>query len=275
MFIIINCNTDTTFNKQKTHKELTDTILAGFDFNSEDYELYLVRVFGQELEEGLHYYSDDKALLSELKKQWVIRDSNCNEKLWYDHILYLVKNDSVKLKIGIGSKTNELYVNDLRRKYCFDSQKYLFYYSERFQKIYCKKYEFKNIKERDDIMSNIDTNNLIANHLYNTRSLKYKFVKRFKYSFKFHIKEYSTSKFLFDDIRIDLYNRIEKKYKCSDFFLDSNYGDYNGNHEEGVASYTVDIYCNKDLYNKFDLYECVENYDEQPLRVTIFSTVPL
>lgn len=271
IFIISFCYTcKGNENKEERLIELSKKhfIFGDYDFDSNDYSLYIIEVSSKNNNPSINLYTKDSSLLNQLKSLWVYQDESygrCAPK----YTLYLKRNDTICMEFEISVECNEIFIEG--KQFQFNANDLFLSYLKKFQALYKYNLEFNNLKTRSEVLSKICKKNIVLEEITSPPSIKYEHIYRFNYIIKV---EYEKRYNYYEKSIIKiLYEQIKNKYPGEAFWLECNYAVRE--RESEMNTYLIDLYCNKTLFNKFNIYKKIENYESVPLKLSFFSTTPL
>ncbi len=268
LIILIGCIASNTNDQSKSNDNIlenTINVFDSYDFNSGDYSLYILSDKIVQSENKSNYYTNDKEILKKLKNLWDVNQisyGRCSP----GYILYLLKKDSICLKFKISTKCEDLFL--FKTQYKFNSKDLFVNYLKEFKPLYYYSFNFKSMEERYEFISRNKFNSIVLNELGNINNIKFKFICRFNYSEC--IDSNQKWNFSWDTISNKLTKHIKMKFETEDFILESSYGSFIKDIKKG--NWIVNLYCNKSLYDRFNLFKKVEFFDKDSFCLTFYST---
>lgn len=268
MILLINIstcsNSNTTADEDTKNTTKGSSIFDGFDFEKSNFTLVVVAQPRIKESNRLNYYTSDKKILEKLKREWIIgKESHGRCSPAYS--LYLLNNDTICLNFQVTIDCSELFLN--KKQYSFDSQGVFEPILNSFNLLNKHYAEFNSVVQRNSFVSKIDKKNTILNEIMNSNNINFKHIYRFQYI------ENTETNLLFgykiDSLLIYLRKEIAKRYPKEEFVLECSY--FNVNDDRTRYLYQIDLYCHENLFDRFNLFEPVHNFDTIGLKLIYFT----
>jgi len=275
---LISCNYSSDKQNNESKAKKYHKVLDTFDFEKNNYLVFLINStqYADVVKDTGHYFLNDKEILKQLQKEWVLeRETNHIDRLMPDYQLCFINNDSLITYITISKEKNILVLND-SINYKFPYNKFLQKYLNTKNKLYAHNYEFRSIKQWHDFKNSLDLNKIFINDMYiwgHYRSssivFKYSHFFRFKYEIPYKEgREYFRNN-LYHFVKPIIKRKINEKYRNEKYYYMSIYGKHDDKSKE--IYHEIDLFCNEDLYKKFNLYKRIANFQKNPIKLSFFS----
>lgn len=233
-------------------------IFEAYDFSSETYELFFIESSGRNslfhaesndetfyLDTSSNFYTNDTELLELIKNEWIGIPVDYRYECGYDFRIILTKNDSVSFIMLINLECSELIVEDLAYKIDPTMVTNIFPQLKRLGK---KSYKFESIETGRKVWQKVSTEEPRILHI--TSKPNWIYADGFTdFLYLDSLKKDA------DVIEKQLMQELSEHYP-QDIFKLMNVGSSSIDNE--LFTYTFRLYCNKNLYDKFELYETTE-----------------
>lgn len=241
------------------------SILGNYDFSENYFTLFIISTDKNANKPNYYLYTKDTTLLNELQKKWVVGSKSFG-RCYPDYFIYLQKHDTICLKLGVSDVCKDIFIHG--KQYLFDTDMLVNAQVNRFSKLYKNDFQFNNMEERMQILSNLNKKNIIVNNDFsNCKSIFFNYVYRFNFRNNIRNKHHYTE----DTIVNILSWKIKKSYPKHKFYLECSYSEK----KDSLYIYQMDLYCDKELYEKFNLFKLNTNFENRLLNVTFYSTKKL
>lgn len=260
---LLSCSSNKADNNNLDYIIDEISVLDSCNFDNSEFSLYVV---SEQFNKGedICLYTKDKSILNHFKKTWIVNKlSFC--RCTPEYMLYFENNGSVNLSIGVSKVINDIFIG--KEQYKFNSDTLFFKYLTLFNPLYKYSVDFNSLEERINYISKIDTNQIVLSGITNSNKLKFKYLYRFNY-----LEEIRDTTDPWSNSSVEilyLYKIIETEYPNEQFWLETS--DLSISKESKMISKQIDLYCNKSLFVKFDLFKRVENFKTKPIQLIFFS----
>lgn len=230
-------------------------IFEEYDFSKDRFELFFIEsrgynsLFNAEsndeyflLDTSSNFYTNDTELLALIKNEWIGIPVDYRYECGYDYRIILTKNDSVSLTMLINLECSELITEDLVYKIDPTMVTNIFPQLKRLEK---KSYKFESIETGRKVWQKVSTEEPRILHITSKPNWIY------TDGFTDFLYLDSLKKDV-DVIEKQLIHEFSERYP-QDIFKLMNFGSSSIDNE--LFTYTFRLYCNRNLYDKFELYE--------------------